>query len=287
MDNDRIKFIFKNDLGLEIDSIIDSSKGVDHKVYIISCKNKKYIFRESVKNKNTLYNINFVLNKLKSKKVPNILIYNKNYLIETFIFGEELDKFNKNKLSITEIKEVYFKLGQLLKELHSIKSDCFSKWGTKIDKSNKKHFYMSVYLYFYNNLKKHIDQNNFTKNEISKIKDYFVFNNKFLKDIKQFSLINEDISEKHILIYKNNFSGLIDFGDSSFSDPLIDFRYLYKFKYDYKMKSLEKGYGRKVDFKKVEFYKFLDGIGGIIWTKDNNFFKESKGIKKMILNYIK
>jgi predicted Ser/Thr protein kinase len=109
VDNDRIKYIFKKDLGLEIDSIIDSSKGVDHKVYIVSYKNKKYIFRESVKNKNTLYNINFALNKLNSKKVPKILIYNKNYLIETYIFGEELDKFNKNKLSVSEFKYIYFK----------------------------------------------------------------------------------------------------------------------------------------------------------------------------------
>lgn len=287
MNIEKIKSVFKKDLGVEVDKIIDCSKGVDHKVYVVSYKNKKYILRESIKNKNTLYNINFVLNKLKSKKVPKVLVYNKGYLIETFIPGKELDKINEKNMSNLEIQKIYFQLGKVLKEIHSIKSSFFSKWGVKLDLPYKKDFYRSINVSFYKNLKKHVDRKNFTAKELFKINNFFILNRDFLKQINSFSLINEDISKKHILIFKNKFSGLIDFGDCKFSDPLIDFRHLYEFKYDYKMKALEKGYGKRLDLNKIYFYKFIDGFGLIIWCQDNGFLKESKEIKKMILSYIK
>jgi hypothetical protein len=276
----KIKYIFKKNLNIDIQDIVDFSTGADHKIYIISHKNKKYVYRESLKNKNTLYNINFILSKLKSKYVPKIIVYNKNYLIETFING---NKFNEKDISKSNIENIYFQVGKLLKEIHSNKSNSFSEWGFKLNLAYKKNFYRSIYVSFYKNLKEHIKRKNFTNKEILTIKNYFTKNNDFLKKINTFSIINADVAKDHIIIYKNKFNGLIDFGDCRYSDPLFDFIHLYDFKYDYKIKALEKGYNKKLDLNKIEFYKFIHSVWCILWCQDNNCMEESKDIKKTVL----
>ena len=68
------------------------------------------------------------------------------------------------------------------------------------------------------------------------IKKYWLKNSEALKDIPFLSLVHGDFCLDHIFVDNGEFSGLIDFGDAFWGDPLIDLAY-------FRLKDANKSYG--------------------------------------------
>jgi len=120
-----------------------------------------------------------------------------------------------------------------------------------------------------------------------KIKNYFNENKAFLKKDK-LVLSHHDLNENHIYVLNKKFAGIIDFDDGGFKHPESEFRHLYfKFKDNYKFKSLVKGYGRKLDFQKIEFFIFLDCLWRIPCYHREKRYRSYKENKDYLFRLIK
>ena len=76
----------------------------------------------------------------------------------------------------------------------------------------------------------------------------------------KYCLVHGDVTDAHIFIKNTKFNGLIDFGDSAFGPKCLDFKDQYKIRNTYKFEELEKGYGKKINLKRVEFIKFKNYV---------------------------
>lgn len=115
-------------LGEKVDKAERLVKGTDNKVFLVTCGDRKYIYREYTRK---FKKDNFVNNLLSKNGIPvaKILANGMGWEIEEYISGEDAEDSLKNgSLGL----DVYFrKTAEILKKIHSIKMDKFGFLGVK------------------------------------------------------------------------------------------------------------------------------------------------------------
>lgn len=257
MKDSQIKNIFIKYLKETPVKIIDSSNGYDQIVKIIITKDNKYVFKYPRIEKEIIQNQVFA-----SKKwldigipVPKVLYHNKDFLIESFISGIQLDRLKATK---KQKQTIYFQLGKLIKKMHSIKTKGFGQF----EGQNKGRY------------KKLEDYEKWTKNkleftiefikehkllsikELALLEDYIKKNVKLSKKIN-YVLTHQDLCEEHIYINNGKISGIIDLGDIKSDDPMSDFRRIAKEKSNQKfLPHVIKGYAG-ANKQRINLHRFL------------------------------
>ncbi len=195
-------------------------------VYILHCSDESIKYLKFPKYSNSSIITADLLNLLKNRGIqyPTVVgvplrIKKHKYsgYIETEIHGIplQLEKLGK----IDELTD------QLLK-LHSIRGETF---GKIIDCNRLKGEDKSMADYFYKEVlykvESHFLSTKLGHNCIEHIVQLKKFIDTLYEEIKP-SLVHGDLSINHILMYKRNFAGFIDFGDAVLCDPLIDLAHL-------------------------------------------------------------
>lgn len=246
--------IFQDKLNQKVISIVDRSKGLDQEVKIVQTDKGKFVLKIPHKEKDkTLKEI--VATKLCANKgipVPKIIFYNESLLIESYIDGVDLDDLKTSK---ENFEAIYFKIGQLMKVMHSIKGQNFGPVNKEKligEKSTQKEFIYSWLPPEIDSLEK---TDYYSKKDLSKIKDFFE-SNKYILSTKESVLLHSDIADQNIIIQERGISGIIDFGDLSTGPAMQDFAFMYIDHFgDYKFEKLLEGYG-KHNLKEIRFYAF-------------------------------
>lgn len=99
--------------------IEDKSKGFDQIVKIITTREGKYALKVP-RERILLFREEFACKKLKGKvPVPEIVFKNRNFLIEKYIEGKDLDEV---KLTRKQEEKIYFEAGKMLRKIHKVKT---------------------------------------------------------------------------------------------------------------------------------------------------------------------
>jgi len=105
------------DLGLANYKLSDLSKGTDHEVYLVSFEKEEVVLRIPKRKNNKITAQVWAFRRMKEKgiPVPEIILVEKDFLIESKIPGEDLDEA---RLSMKE--KVMGDFGGYVKTMHSI-----------------------------------------------------------------------------------------------------------------------------------------------------------------------
>ena len=253
-----IKNLIYQTLKLEIINIEENKLGCDQFVWIISTKSKYFrkIVLKKPKHDAYLLIIREVLacqlfNDI-GINTPQILYWDEEYLIETFVSGIHLDDFSfKNSTDI----ETFYRLGQILKKIHSISANGFGmvKDINLIgDFKSLVSFLDSGFDHELTNIK---ESGLFTVEEISKIQEYY-HREKKTAICDDPVLIHSDFADSNILVTSEKELNIIDFADLSIGHPMQDFAYMYeKYHNTACFSALMDGYG-STDLNLIKFFTF-------------------------------
>jgi aminoglycoside phosphotransferase (APT) family kinase protein len=278
------KKVFEKNIKKTIQKIEDKSKGCDQIVKIITTKdNKKYVVKIPNHPKYN-YREKIACEKLKKLKIiPKIIYFNKKYIIQEYVEGKDIDEI---KIPLTKIKKVYLDIGQILKQIHTVKINGFGKITEK-GVSKYKNFEKWMYFEFiYKNLKYIEEEKILSKIQIEKLNKYLKENKPSLKS-KDSVLLRFDYEESNIKIKNNKITGIIDFGDLSAGPKEFDLvrpyiNYYGSKKYDYFIE----GYG-EINKKRLEYFVVLSLFWMIPYARSRNkkrYERHVKMLKEIILN---
>lgn len=272
MDLNLIEKILKK----KVKSTKDLSIGSDQNVYLIETDDIKYIFKQPKKEKLKINNEIFAINTLSPFHIPipKLIYNNTNFLIESFIEGENL----KENYS----EHFFIELGSYIKKIHEIELKGFGNIiNGKGEYKTELEFLLS-YLDYKNNIivSKNIMKENDIKNIIEKHINLF-------QDKKSF-FAHGDIHFGNVIIYKDKINGIIDFGDIVACSIEYDLALFYcKIKNENVWPAFIKGYNKAYREKKFQIYLFVFYIWLLeeksIEDKDiyyNKFLKCLNEIKK-------
>jgi len=243
--------IFERQLGQEVKTITDCSKGVEQIVKVVNTDVNNYVIKFPREGKApTSHREAFVWEKLKGRgPIPEVVLSTDEYIVQKFIDGEDLSELN---LDEDLIKNVYKKLGEFLKVLHSVKMSGFGfvdKNGKgesitlkeKLDQYNRKDI---VYISMHGVLK---------DGEILRIIKYLSKNN-HLASLSESVLLHFDFEDWNIRVKDGELSGVIDFGDLFAGPSSFEFARPFISGYeDNRFEYLLEGYG-DVDKKEIEYF---------------------------------
>lgn len=254
MNDSQIAQIFQNELNQQVISMIDKSKGVDQEVKIIQTNKNKFVLK-TPREENDKILKEIIATKLCSDKnipVPKIIYSNKDFLIESYIEGMDLDNLKTSK---ENFENIYFQIGKLTRLMHSIKGQNFGSVNQNKLIGDKKSQEEAILSWIPSEIERLEKLNYYSSEELNKIKNYFE-RNKHILNTGESVLLHSDITDSNIVIKNNQVSGFIDFGDLSVGPAMQDFAFMYINHFgDYKFEKLLEGYG-KHNFKEIKFYAF-------------------------------
>lgn len=201
--------------------------GFDHDVIVLD---KSLIFRfpKSKKYLNILKNEAAFLSYLKKRIKADVpeqiyLSKDKTFAGYSLINGQELKPSRFKRFPAKEKNEIAKQLADFLTVLHATPKKDIARIGIQTQDSKKDFtdLVRDTKKYIYPKLK---------PGEIEKIKIFFKELEKSLKNNMQKALVHDDLAWEHLFWdRKTQKLGIIDFSDSAYGDPAIDFKGLWKF----------------------------------------------------------
>ncbi|MBI9053279.1 MAG: aminoglycoside phosphotransferase family protein [Bacteroidales bacterium] len=279
MNEDKTVRLFEDSLNETIIKIVDKSKGAEQLVKIIETTKGKYILKMP-REKVQVFREIFACENLKNLPVPKIFYKHKDFVVEEYMEGIDLDEV---KLSPKQEKEIYCQMGNILSNIHKTRTEGFGFIGL-----NGKGEYLSlkekIYKEFQESLNFFKKGNFLSLEEIEKAKEYFNKNESFL-DSTESVLLHFDYEDWNIRINDGRVAGIIDFGDLSAGPKAYDLArpfisYYGSRKFDYFME----GYG-KANMEEVKYYAFLSLLWMVIYhylLGDTNFKEKLKILRSII-----
>jgi thiamine kinase-like enzyme len=247
----KITTILKKQLLEEVVSIKDCSHGIAQIVKIVKTKKDKYIIKFPHKgNELMIYRENFVCSVLKKNFLPRIILKDKNFLIESFIDGKELNKVKKQG------PRFYKELGRAIKEIHAIKMSGFGELqnngkGKQLTPIKHLEYVLKQNSPLLSKIK------SFDKKLLQQTKD-FIYKNIHLFDQKNPVLLHFDLIDGNIMVKNNKLAGIIDFGDTSCGPKEYDLAKMYLEKTTKTFSYIVAGYGKNlIDMKKIKYFAIL------------------------------
>lgn len=247
----KIIFIFKQRLHEEVVSINDCSHGIAQIVKIVETPKNKYIIKfPRPGNELMIYRENFVCSHLKIKLLPQIILKDKTFLIETFISGERLNKAKPQNINF------YNTLGKTIKKIHQIKMSGFGELmrsgkGRQANPTQHIEFLLKENLPLLSKIK------SFDKKLLQHTKN-FIYDNISLFDSDKSVLLHFDLIDDNILVKNNKLAGIIDFGDLSCGPKEYDLAKAYLENSNKNFSHILDGYGKNlVNMKKIKYFAVL------------------------------
>lgn len=213
--------------------------GFDHVVLILD---NKYVFRFP---KNDYYKKKIqvemrLLSELKKKtnRIPDYKFVSKDQSFGGYpiIDGKPLSTKRFKELTSQQKTQLANKLAYFLTVLHNIPISKAQNIGLKFEWSHQ------------DELKQYKERRKHLKKVLNQEELLFVDNlmKRYVSlKLPENCLVHNDISEDHILVKKNQLSGIIDFGDSSLNDPAVDFAWFWEWGENFVQKIYKKYNGRK------------------------------------------
>ncbi len=224
--NKKLKEIVWEKLSLKVKTISVNSKGWDQDVWIIETDKQKIVFKHP-KNNNKVRNTREVIAcELLAKKgiiVPQILYVDDQILIETFLDGPLLEQIDFTKV---HRYEVFFKIGEVLKRIHSIKTTNF---GMIKDETLVGEFSTQIeYLESGSGeeLLKLEKTPMYSRKDVEQVMHYFESNKSVVKNSPSV-LLHADFCDSNLVYTPEGEIGVIDFGDLSAGNPMYDVTKVY------------------------------------------------------------
>ena len=247
--------IFQNKLSEKVISITDCSNGVEQTVKIVETAKKKYVIKYPLKgNESMIFNESFACRKLNGNIfVPKIIFEGNNYLIESFIGGQTLNKIKHLK----ETKKIYISLGKMIRKIHNIQMQGFGELQIN---GKGKHLKFADHIQFF--LKEEIPllkkTKLFNKKEIDSLLEYIKVNLNFINQ-NESVLLHCDLIDSNILVENSKISGIIDFGDAGCGLRSYDLAKIYiENDGNANFSNIMKGYGENiVNIKEIEYFSIF------------------------------
>ncbi|MHA1441912.1 MAG: aminoglycoside phosphotransferase family protein [Candidatus Heimdallarchaeota archaeon] len=222
----KIKEIVWEKLSQKVESLTENTKGWDQDVWVIETDIQKVVLKHP-KNNNKVRNIReTVACKLLAKKdiiVPQILYVDDEILIETFLDGTLVEQIDFTKVPRYE---VYFKTGEALKKIHSIRTTNF---GMITDESLVGEFSSQIeYLESSSGEElRNLEETPFySRKDVNQVMEYFESNKSILKNSSSV-LLHADCCDSNLIYTPEGEIGVIDFGDLSTGNPMYDITKVY------------------------------------------------------------
>ncbi|HUU78224.1 MAG TPA: aminoglycoside phosphotransferase family protein [candidate division Zixibacteria bacterium] len=221
----KIQQIIREKLSLQVHSITENTKGIDQDVWIIETNEQKIVLKHPKNNNKIRNNREVIACNLLAKLdiiVPQILYVDDQILIETFLEGNLVDQVDFSKVSRYDL---YFNAGQILEKIHSITTTNF---GMVTDDSLVGEFstqveYLQADLGELLNLEK---TPFYSQEDIKQVLQYFESNKSILENSPSV-LLHADYSDSNLVYTPDGKIAVIDFGDLSIGNPMLDVTKMY------------------------------------------------------------
>ncbi|MBU0898784.1 MAG: aminoglycoside phosphotransferase family protein [Nanoarchaeota archaeon] len=252
METERIKNIIREKIGDDVLEITVNSRGSDQTVYIVTAKNSNYVIKFP-KNDTLLFRQGFAYDNLHNIiPMPKILATGEDYLVESFIEGDDLDSIQSTP---SESENIYFELGSILKKIHSKKMEGF---GIVLPEGRGKYKNMREFVnsWFTKKINDLENTGLLLNNQIGEVRR--LLNSNYL-DSDTSVLLHNDFNDPNIRVKNGKVTGIIDFGDLYAGPPSYDLVGLLLSHYsDGKFEHFLDGYGRDIDSDEIDFFSKLN-----------------------------
>lgn len=242
-----------------------------HTIYYLKSKKLEYILKiNSLNNLFTDYSFfieEYIQKILLRSKLPNIKVFNiditRDYIPTEFMLMEFLRDSPLEQFKNSEYKNIYTDLGRVFKQIHSISANNYGPIDIKLllTKNELTGTFSSwksfIFLNLNNHLKECVKIGVLSPSELVSLKSIYVKSKPIFTNSKS-SLIHNDPSLRNIFVNNNRVTGIIDWEDAIFGDPLWEIAFIDTFLF------------RKED--KLKFKLFCNGYG-------ININKEYKSLK--------
>ena len=222
----KIQEIIWEKLSLKAKSITENTIGCDQDVWIIETDKQKVVFKHPKNNTKVRNTREAIACKLLAEKdiiVPKILYVDNQILIETFLEGTLVEQVDFSKVPRNEL---YFKAGEVLKKIHSIRTTNF---GMIMDESLAGEFSSQIeYLESSSGEElRNLEETPFySRKDVEQVMDYFESNKSVVKNSSSV-LLHADYCDSNIIYTPEGGIAVIDFGDLSTGNPMYDITKVY------------------------------------------------------------
>jgi len=209
-----------------------SVRNAECDVFLLQGKNKKSFLK--IKNNESKNNFIFeseiydILGR-KGAKVPRVLCSDYNFVLTSAIQGKHIDDrpwlFSRKKI-----------FADVTKDFLTFYSIDFTGFGPIENMHGKYQSWLDFFKVVPTWLSELESSKRISKKDVLIIRDYWKRNNAIIKTVKESHLVHGDFCLEHIFTFKNQYSGIIDFGDAFAGDPLMDIAY-------FRFKEITKDYG--------------------------------------------
>lgn len=244
-------------------------------------KNKES--RNKIKNEEVL--LNFLKSKL-NLLTPVYINKDKELFFYKAFIGKEFSFNFYKKLKLRDKNKIYKELGIFLKKLHSISIPVSIKNDLLIDNWSK------MFISIKKDVKKYVFSK-IKKNDEILFDVFFYIFEKSIKKMENNCFVHGDFTGDNIIVdFKTNkIQGIIDFGDSRFSDPAVDFYYFWFLSDNFVYKIVDyytnnKELKNKIINNSKLYFLYINLLMTVVYAKNNNkkmFNKHLNIFKKALL----
>ena len=223
--NKKLKEIIWEKLSLKVKTITRNTRGWEFDVWIIETDKQKIVLKHP-KDNSKIKNTHAIASRLLAKMgfiVPQILYVVDEILIETFLDGTYVEQIDFSKVPRYE---VYFKIGEVFKKMHSIKTTNFGfikddtlkgKFSTQIE-----FLQLGLSDELLNLEKTQI----YSRKDIEQVLQYFESNKSVVKNSPSV-LLHADYCDSNLVYTPEGEIGLIDLAELSAGNPMFDVTKVY------------------------------------------------------------
>ncbi len=223
--NKKIKEIVWEKLSLKVKTISRNTRGWEFDVWIIETDKQKIVLKHP-KDNSKIKNTHAIASKLLAKMgfiVPQILYVDDQILIETFLDGTYVEQIDFSKVPRYE---VYFKIGEVFKKMHSIKTTNFGmvtdetlagKFSTQIE---------SLQSGLSDELLVLEKTPYYSRKDVEQVLHYFESNKSVVKNSPSV-LLHADYCDSNLVYTPDGEIGLIDLAELSAGNPMFDVTKVY------------------------------------------------------------
>ena len=223
--NNKIKKIVWEKLSLKVKTISRNTRGWEMDVWIIETDKQKIVLKHPMDNRK-IRNNHAIAYKLLAKKgiiVPQILYIDNQILIETFLDGTYLEQIDFSKVPRYEL---YFKIGEVFKKIHSIKTTNF---GMITDEPLVGEFSTQLE-YLQSGLSDDLPNLEktpfYSRKDIEQVLQYFESHKSVVKNSSSV-LLHADYCGSNFVYTPDGEIGMIDFAELSVGNPMFDITKVY------------------------------------------------------------
>ncbi|MGC9779531.1 MAG: aminoglycoside phosphotransferase family protein [Candidatus Heimdallarchaeota archaeon] len=223
--NKKLKEIIWEKLSLKVKTLSKNTRGWEHDVWIIETDKQKIVLKHP-KNNSKVRNTHAIACKLLAKKgiiVPQILYIDDQILIETFLDGTYVEQIDFSKVPRYEL---YFKIGEVFKKIHSIKTTNF---GLITDETLVGEFPTQIE-YLQSGLSDELlnleKTQIYSRKDVEQVLQYFESNKSVVKNSPSV-LLHADYCDSNLVYTPDGKIGVIDFADLSVGNPMFDVTKVY------------------------------------------------------------